>query len=191
MFQQATNIIFTWQFTLDHTRLGQLFNYTWPWQSNNARSIHTFNSNWHLPTWIRSRKRPQKLFHDWSPILCIPINFACNLVICRFALKNYFCKKKNQKCCQSNNFDPDQAHLLFCLVMFQSVTEIFIVEKEKWTNKGTDKQYVAVFFCNTIQLITIKLCSKTHLGLLVHKSKHINRRKIIKIWIWDVTLGCP
>ena len=25
------------------------------------------------------------------------------------------------------------------------LTEIFVREKEKWTNKGTDKQYVAVF----------------------------------------------
>ena len=41
----------------------------------------------------------------------------------------------------------------------KSATEIFIGEKEKWTNKGTDKQYVAVF-CSTIQLITIKLCTK-------------------------------
>ena len=40
------------------------------------------------------------------------------------------------------------------------MTEIFIGEKEKWINKGTDKQYVAVFFCYTIQLITIKLCTK-------------------------------
>ena len=34
----------------------------------------------------------------------------------------------------------------------KSVTEIFIEEKEKWTNRGTDKQYVAVFFvtqCNS------------------------------------------
>ena len=28
----------------------------------------------------------------------------------------------------------------------KSVTEIFIGEKEKWTDKGTDKQYVAAFF---------------------------------------------
>ena len=35
------------------------------------------------------------------------------------------------------------------------VTEIFIGEKEKWTKKGTDKQYVSVFFY-TIHLITIK-----------------------------------
>ena len=27
---------------------------------------------------------------------------------------------------------------------WESVTEISIGEKEKWTNKGTDKQYVAV-----------------------------------------------
>ena len=27
----------------------------------------------------------------------------------------------------------------------KSATEIFIGEKEKWTNKGTDTQYVAVF----------------------------------------------
>ena len=40
----------------------------------------------------------------------------------------------------------------------KSVTEISIGEKEKWTNKGTDKQFVAVF-CYTIQLITIKLCT--------------------------------
>ena len=40
----------------------------------------------------------------------------------------------------------------------KSVTEISIGEKEKWTNKGTDKQYVAV--CYTIQLITIKLYIK-------------------------------
>ena len=31
--------------------------------------------------------------------------------------------------------------------------------ERKLTNKGTDKQYEAVF-CNTIQLITIKLCTK-------------------------------
>ena len=42
----------------------------------------------------------------------------------------------------------------------KSVTEISIGEKEKSTNKGTDKQYVAVFFCYRIQLITIKLCTK-------------------------------
>ena len=30
----------------------------------------------------------------------------------------------------------------------KSVTEIFIGEKEKWTNKGTDKQYVAVILLN-------------------------------------------
>ena len=36
----------------------------------------------------------------------------------------------------------------------------FIEEKVKWTNKGTDMQYVAVFFCYTIQPITIKLCTK-------------------------------
>ena len=41
----------------------------------------------------------------------------------------------------------------------KSVTEISIGEKEKWTNKGTDKHYVAVF-CYTVQLITIKLCTK-------------------------------
>ena len=39
------------------------------------------------------------------------------------------------------------------------MTEISIGEKEKCTNKGTDKQYVAVF-CYTIQLTTIKLCTK-------------------------------
>ena len=55
------------------------------------------------------------------------------------------------------------------------MTEISIGEKDKGTdkqyvavfcytiqlikNKGTDKQYVAVF-CYTIQLITIKLCTK-------------------------------
>ena len=39
----------------------------------------------------------------------------------------------------------------------KSVTETFIGEKEKWTNKGTDK---LLFFCYTIQLITIKLCTK-------------------------------
>ena len=31
--------------------------------------------------------------------------------------------------------------------------------EKKWTNKGTDAQYVAVF-CSIIQLITIKLCIK-------------------------------
>ena len=41
----------------------------------------------------------------------------------------------------------------------KSVKEIFTGEKENWTNKGTEKQYVAVF-CYTIQLITIKLCTK-------------------------------
>ena len=30
----------------------------------------------------------------------------------------------------------------------RSVTEIFFGEKEKWINKGTDKQYVAVLFLN-------------------------------------------
>ena len=39
------------------------------------------------------------------------------------------------------------------------MTEISIGEKEKGTNKGTNKQYVAVF-CFAIQLITIKLCTK-------------------------------
>ena len=39
----------------------------------------------------------------------------------------------------------------------KSVTEIKIGEKQKWTNKGTDKQYVA--FLYTIQLITIKFVS--------------------------------
>ena len=42
----------------------------------------------------------------------------------------------------------------------KSVTEISIGEKEKLTNKGTDKQYVAVLFFYTIQLITTKLCTK-------------------------------
>ena len=41
----------------------------------------------------------------------------------------------------------------------KSVTKIFIGEKEKWTSKGTDMQYVTVF-CYTIQVITIKLCIK-------------------------------
>ena len=41
----------------------------------------------------------------------------------------------------------------------KSVTEISAGVKEKRTNKGTDKQYVAVF-CYTIKLITIKLCTK-------------------------------
>ena len=41
----------------------------------------------------------------------------------------------------------------------KSATEIFIGEKENLTNKGTDKQYAAVF-CYKIQLITIKLCTK-------------------------------
>ena len=41
----------------------------------------------------------------------------------------------------------------------KSATEFFIGEKEKWINKGTDKQYVAVFDY-TIQLITLKLCTK-------------------------------
>ena len=36
----------------------------------------------------------------------------------------------------------------------KSVIEIFIGEKERWTNKGTDKQYYI------IQLTTIKLCTK-------------------------------
>ena len=40
-----------------------------------------------------------------------------------------------------------------------SVAESFIGEKEKWTNKGTDMQYVDVFFY-IIQLITIKLYTK-------------------------------
>ena len=32
----------------------------------------------------------------------------------------------------------------------KSVTEFFIGEKEKWINKGTDKQYVAVFLLHNI-----------------------------------------
>ena len=41
----------------------------------------------------------------------------------------------------------------------KSVLEISIGTKEKWTNKGTDMQYVAVF-CYAIQLNTIKLWTK-------------------------------
>ena len=36
----------------------------------------------------------------------------------------------------------------------------FYWRERKRTNKATDKQYVAVFFCHTIQLITIKFCTK-------------------------------
>ena len=34
----------------------------------------------------------------------------------------------------------------------KSVTENFVREKEKWTNKGTDKQYVADFFVTQYNL---------------------------------------
>ena len=41
----------------------------------------------------------------------------------------------------------------------KSVTENFVREKEKWTNKGTDKQYVADSLY-TVQLVITKLCTK-------------------------------
>ena len=41
----------------------------------------------------------------------------------------------------------------------KSLMEIFVREKEKWTNKGTDKQYVADSFY-TVQLVITKRCTK-------------------------------
>ena len=41
----------------------------------------------------------------------------------------------------------------------KSVTENFVREKEKWTNKGTDKPYVADSFY-TVQCVITKLCTK-------------------------------
>ena len=54
-----------------------------------------------------------------------------------------------------NKKDTDKQYV--AVVLLHNTT--FIGEKEKWTNKGTDNKYVAVF-CYTIQLITIKLCTK-------------------------------
>ena len=44
----------------------------------------------------------------------------------------------------------------------KSLTEIFVREKEKWTNKGTDKQYVAdsLLHTVTVQIVITKLCTK-------------------------------
>ena len=42
-----------------------------------------------------------------------------------------------------------------------SVTEIFIGEKEKWTNKGNDKQEEADSLY-TIQQVTPNICTKLH-----------------------------
>ena len=39
-------------------------------------------------------------------------------------------------------------------------TDILSEKKEKWTNKGTDKQYVADFLLYKVQLIITKLCTK-------------------------------
>ena len=41
----------------------------------------------------------------------------------------------------------------------KSVKENFVREKEKWTNKGTDRQYVADSLLHT-QLVIYKLCTK-------------------------------
>ena len=46
------------------------------------------------------------------------------------------------------------------IVPGKSLTEIFVREKEKWTNKGTDKQYVADSLLHTVQLVITKLCAK-------------------------------
>ena len=40
----------------------------------------------------------------------------------------------------------------------KSVIENFVREKEKWTNKGTDKPYVALI--HNLQLFIKKLCTK-------------------------------
>ena len=40
------------------------------------------------------------------------------------------------------------------------VTENFVREKEKWTNKGTDKPYVADSLIQSVQLIITKICTK-------------------------------
>ena len=39
--------------------------------------------------------------------------------------------------------------------------ETFIGKKEKWTNKETDKQYVADFFYYTAQIVIPNLCNKS------------------------------
>ena len=44
-----------------------------------------------------------------------------------------------------------------CTQNFMILNQVFA--EKTWTKKGTDMQYVAVF-CYTIQLITIKLCTK-------------------------------
>ena len=42
----------------------------------------------------------------------------------------------------------------------KSVTENFVRDKEKWTNKGTDKPYVADFFFYTVQPVIPDVCTK-------------------------------
>ena len=46
-------------------------------------------------------------------------------------------------------------------------------------NKGTDKQFVAVF-CNTIQLITIKLCTKFQNPNSSSCGEILDRKKVYK-----------
>ena len=41
----------------------------------------------------------------------------------------------------------------------KSLTENFVREKEKWTNKGTDKNMWLVL-CYTVQFVITKLCTK-------------------------------
>ena len=57
------------------------------------------------------------------------------------------------------------------------MTEIFIGEKEKRTNKGTDKQYVAVLCC-TIQLITIKLGTDFRILSQVSAEKFLTEKNV-------------
>ena len=45
------------------------------------------------------------------------------------------------------------------VVAEKSVTKNIFGKKEKWTNKGTDKPYVADFY-NTVQLIIPNVCTK-------------------------------
>ena len=60
------------------------------------------------------------------------------------------------------------------------MTEFSLERKKNEKNKGTDMQYVAGFCC-TIQLITIKLCTKFQNQSLVVAEKSLTEKMSIRI----------
>ena len=73
---------------------------------------------------------------------------------------------------------------LFPIEAEKSVTEIFIGEKEKWTNKWTDNQCVAVFLHNTTHhypaLYQISEFKSSCWDIFVRKKAHWTERKMNK-----------